>query len=73
MAEYVRVYKDITDPESEFNRKVFVRWQMFDDLARSMGIPAKYFEKGSKLENTVDKTVESQDSATNDALEVDDG
>ena len=46
MAEYVMIYTDITPIDSNLEQKVFVRYQLLDELAQSMGIPAHLLAKG---------------------------
>ena len=71
MAEYIPIYTDITELGSDLAQKMFVRYELLEDLAKSMGIPPELLENGDEIARNITKYVDSDGIAQNVALEVD--
>ena len=49
MASCVPIYVEIVDIDSKTAQKILERYELLDDLAKSLGIPPELLEKGDEM------------------------
>jgi hypothetical protein len=65
MASCVPIYVEIVDIDSKTAQKILERYELLDELAKSLGIPPELLENGDEIARNITKYVDSDGIAQN--------